>query len=1040
MIILEPNRVNNNNDSENKDSKGYNSNNNFKLKGPKGWAHKFKKGAKQAAKNTAEAFFKNIMKKIFFVLFKYIFIILLIAAVSVLVAAVIWYVINSESDKKTESAIRTVVSNSTTISEKAKDTYEKIGSLVYFKNEEYKEIANQYLDAIKKTNKRLYEVMSKEDYIGDHKISELSYVNGFDISNAYEFILNAERLNFNRISWKKSDRTTGEITELETQVDEETNLKYPKNDEDTTKELEYFVDMVTPYLQSYVIPNTMLSGTVTKADNVQVANFAFQIIDKGYSVIDVLQYTLQTAKRDRTKQHYITSKAKLTKYEKQEKRIVTNEDGTTSEVSVTVYGYSSSELKEKKESARKQYETAFENHTEQVKITATPASEVEKQFLYPIIKADTLKQFMRAEYEQIKYSDEDVENYENSDYDYVTTVREFTRTLGLSGYRVASSSGWSVSSGQISVTIDAGEYITTKYIWNDKLEERYNEKRNYEVNDVSEFVNQTDKIVEVEERKLTEKEKTAGSRPDLRLDASEIFGMTEVNYYEALEEEKDITRIDMINATPSIYNDYLFEGEVYSDYIGFSRSYLSLSYTLLNRHLTELEELRKSTTISGGILLGLSGLDIIWPLATYGSISSGFGLIRNDLGQTYPHSGVDITPLKAEDYVYPDKRDSNGWNYTGSYVYAASSGVVSDVFKETPRDQGNVSSYCPDTAQGANYSCQGKSTYGRNVKIKSDDGYTIVYGHLYEVADGIEVGTRIEQGQVIGVMGTTGSSTGVHLHFEVRNASGVAIDPMAIASVLTARELIKNGNFTYTTGSSISVDTGSNAPADSSTTGTKYNGSSFVFSQEITSTLSSASYNNSTFNKTLTSGGSYYKTTAISNISGTAYSARTKPSTFDAKDAAIKNMSDLEILARTIYAEQGSNSEEAGVLVGISVLNRVKNDKSSISAVLTGKYNSDTEYNYNCVSGNVFWGSIPQFAKDLALKACAAMSKGSYVINGVECIGVESFHASTTINSGDSYRISAVDLSVGSTWYNWKRYLVLENTISGFKYTGFYGG
>lgn len=1023
---------------DNGNNKNYNSDNNFKLKGPKGWVHKLRKKAKGIVGNAQDTF-KDRVKKIFKAIFFAIMTIIKILLPVILFLSACWYVISSFSHDKSVSTVSSYISNSVTLSAEAKEAYEATGSLVYLKDKEIKEISNEYLKSLQRANNSLYEELTREKVIGSNTISKISYADGFDISNAYEFILNAERLNFNRVSWKKYDRETGEITDLETQVDEETNLKYPKNDEDTTKGLNYFVDAVTSYLQSYVVPSAMLSGITSKGEQRDVVDFAFQIIDKGYHVIDVLQYTLQTAKRDQTKKHYITKSVSLTIYEHSyECSDGYDENGNEIITTCWKYGYSRSELEEKKEAAREDYETAVSNNAETVEVYKNFDRVIEKQFVYPVIKADTLKEFLRAEYEQKKYSDEDVENYTNSDLSYVTNVEALVEVDGLN-YDPAGF-GWNPSS-TITIEITSGDYITTKYTWSDKLEEKYNESRNYEVNDISEFVNKTDKIVEVEERELTEEEMTAGSRPDLRLDATKIFSQREISYYEELEEDKDITRIDMINATPSIYKEYLYDGDNYSEYIGYSRPYLSFSYTLLNKHITELAELKKSTTNWNGISLGgLTGLNMIWPLDSYGYITSTFGVYRPELGQNYGHGAIDITP--TANLVYPNKP------YTGSYVYAASSGTVEAMFKETPRDQGNSASKCPDTAQGANYTCGGVSSYGRYIKIKDENGYMVIYGHLYEIADGIEVGSKIEQGQVLGVMGTTGSSTGVHLHFEVRKSpwgwENDRIDPLSIESVLTAREIIKNGGaISSTIGSSnsgsSSSGSSSNSTATSSNTGTTYSGGKFVFSQEITSALSSASYNDSTFNRTLTSGGSYYKTTGISNISGTSYSSRTKPDTFAAKDAAIKNMSDLEILSRTIYAEQGSNSEEAGVLVGISVLNRVKKDKSSISAVLTGKYESDTKYNYNCVSGNVFWGDIPEFAKELAIKALAAVDKGSYVVAGVECVNIESFHASTTINSGDSYRISENDLSVGSTWYNWKRYLVLENTISGFKYTGFYG-
>jgi murein DD-endopeptidase MepM/ murein hydrolase activator NlpD len=64
--------------------------------------------------------------------------------------------------------------------------------------------------------------------------------------------------------------------------------------------------------------------------------------------------------------------------------------------------------------------------------------------------------------------------------------------------------------------------------------------------------------------------------------------------------------------------------------------------------------------------------------------------------------------------------------------------------------------------------------WGNYVCIYGDDGRYIYYCHLDERL--VVVGQRVSAGQQIGVMGTTGYSTGVHLHFEVRDASNKQMD------------------------------------------------------------------------------------------------------------------------------------------------------------------------------------------------------------------------------------------------------------------------
>lgn len=72
-----------------------------------------------------------------------------------------------------------------------------------------------------------------------------------------------------------------------------------------------------------------------------------------------------------------------------------------------------------------------------------------------------------------------------------------------------------------------------------------------------------------------------------------------------------------------------------------------------------------------------------------------------------------------------------------------------------------------------------QSGYGNKVEIKHVNGYETAYGHMSRFADGMKPGVRVRQGQVIGYVGSTGNSTGPHLHFEIL-INGNLVDPLSV--------------------------------------------------------------------------------------------------------------------------------------------------------------------------------------------------------------------------------------------------------------------
>ena len=65
--------------------------------------------------------------------------------------------------------------------------------------------------------------------------------------------------------------------------------------------------------------------------------------------------------------------------------------------------------------------------------------------------------------------------------------------------------------------------------------------------------------------------------------------------------------------------------------------------------------------------------------------------------------------------------------------------------------------------------------YGNLIELRHRNGITTRYGHLRGFARGVRAGARVEQGQTIGYVGSTGLASGPHLHYEFR-VNGVARD------------------------------------------------------------------------------------------------------------------------------------------------------------------------------------------------------------------------------------------------------------------------
>ena len=139
----------------------------------------------------------------------------------------------------------------------------------------------------------------------------------------------------------------------------------------------------------------------------------------------------------------------------------------------------------------------------------------------------------------------------------------------------------------------------------------------------------------------------------------------------------------------------------------------------------------------------LSDIPSIWPVSGgLGRVTMPFGHNRHPFtGQFYLHNGIDISTGRA-----------------GDAVVAAANGQVVTVSNDP-------------------------TGYGNYVIIRHRHGYYTRYAHLLSTR--VRLGQRVEQGDTIGNIGSTGMSTGPHLHFEVMVGSDV-VDPLQYMKIRTA--------------------------------------------------------------------------------------------------------------------------------------------------------------------------------------------------------------------------------------------------------------
>jgi hypothetical protein len=137
----------------------------------------------------------------------------------------------------------------------------------------------------------------------------------------------------------------------------------------------------------------------------------------------------------------------------------------------------------------------------------------------------------------------------------------------------------------------------------------------------------------------------------------------------------------------------------------------------------------------------------------------------------YDHGSVTDWNCGSNSYSGHSGTDFGGGSWDGMAagrdIRAAAGGVVQDKYDG-----------CCDglTTTG----CEACTGYGNHVRIGQSDGYYAVYGHMMYGSVEVETGDVVACGDQLGLMGSSGNSTGPHLHFEINNSDySVRYDPFA---------------------------------------------------------------------------------------------------------------------------------------------------------------------------------------------------------------------------------------------------------------------
>ena len=758
-----------------------------------------------SAKTITITFIGLILNPLFWVFVGVVFLILAIAS---LVPKHNQEVIYSTINTSIGDGIKKKLEASPDSDKTALEKFEKTGTLLYFNlddiadmKKEMEESKDQGDDLTTQIKNSLMVKRGDNDISGREK-NRIVSVN--DNVSLYEHILLTSKYDFNNVKWKQYGHNLADGSDSPLKEDLSLGIKYP--DDQSNTDAKVFMELLTPYLYSHEIPIAMFTGL---SDNVkrsfdEAKAFVYCIEKYGLSDITVNRYDMETYVLNTYYEDYMS-------YDRFETFTIIEEDHP-------VYATDSNNQVIRDENGNPVVERI--DHTYKYKPGSLATSTSSSKHVITNQEADGTINPMREEYvshdvifnnkyyiseakcfdinisnnyNYIKYSESNRDNRVNADYDSVSSTEVLDRVVGDGHIQSEDISGGSLSEigskyhatygAATNQTGNSREYVFTgshyekcegetiykQRSWSDTLSQQGSNKNPYTMNDLLDF---NEKF---EPNKI--------SKDTYNDEKTE----TEDREYTSLDTSKTLNRVDFINFNSYIYMQYA-PHFFFSKYIGYLRGYLSSSYYNLKDCITNNVSnygsnpyvwgdtiVPNSSSVSKNKNRKSSGGMFIWPVPE----QVGKGCMSNDVptGAADPNigDGTLINIISA----FPDMRKFPGLPLYNDF-YGKHSGIdISSTFVDT----GEIVAVADGTVVVSDditvctstncYHSQGYHSYGRYVVIQhtiTKDGeekvvYS-VYGHMSQRL--VQQGQEVKQGDVIGIMGSTGNSSGKHLHFELR--------------------------------------------------------------------------------------------------------------------------------------------------------------------------------------------------------------------------------------------------------------------------------